>query len=160
AILGNVTLTLSNRDLPPALTAHLEAARKASQRAQELAGQLLTFAKGGAPVKQATNLGQLLASTVHCAVAGSRSTCATQIPEDLWSVEVDPGQLSQVIANITTNADQAMPSGGTILISAENFDLPLDSVSLGLRAGRWVRFSIEDHGVGIPAEYLKKIFDP
>jgi PAS domain S-box-containing protein len=159
-ILGNVTLALGGSDVPPVISAHLAAARKASQRAQELAGQLLTFAKGGAPIKQPTNLAQLLTDTAHCAVAGSRTACDTQLAADLWAVEVDPGQLAQVIANLTANADQAMPSGGSILVTAENLDLPLDSISLGLHAGRWVRFGIEDHGVGIPEQYLKKIFDP
>ncbi|MGB8168952.1 MAG: PAS domain S-box protein [Chthoniobacteraceae bacterium] len=159
-ILGNVSLVLGGAEVPGPITERLGAARKAAQRAQELAGQLLTFAKGGAPVKQSINLGQFLIDTVHCAVAGSHTTCDTQVAEDLWPVDADPGQLAQVIANITVNADQAMPSGGALLVSAENADLPVESVALGLAAGRWVRFTIEDHGVGIPEEYLTKIFDP
>jgi PAS domain S-box-containing protein len=159
-ILGNVSLALGGGEVPQTITERLAAARKAAQRAQELAGQLLTFAKGGAPIKQAINLAQFLTDTVHCAVAGSRTTCDLNIAADLWPVEADPGQLAQVIANITVNADQAMPSGGRVQVTAENLELPLDSVSLGLHAGRWVRFSIEDHGVGIAEHYLKKIFDP
>jgi len=159
-ILGNVTLALGVEQIPPLVSERLAAARKASQRAQELAGQLLTFAKGGAPVKQAIRLGQLLTDTVNCTVTSSRVTCETEIPGDLWPVDADPGQVAQVIANLSANAEQAMPAGGTLRVSAENFELPLDSVSLGIRAGRWVRFAIQDNGVGIPEQYLKKIFDP
>ncbi len=159
-ILGNVSLALGGSEVPPVITERLGAARKAAQRAQELAGQLLTFAKGGAPIKQGIDLGQFLGDTALCAVAGSRTSCDLQLADDLWPVEADPGQLSQVIANLTINADQSMPAGGRIQILAENLDLPLDSVAIGLRAGRWVRFSVQDHGVGIPEQYLKKIFDP
>jgi PAS domain S-box-containing protein len=159
-ILGNVTLALGSSDLPETVAERLTAARKASQRAQELASQLLTFAKGGAPVKQAVSLGQLLTDTVQCAAASPHTLCEMQLPADLWLVEADPGQLAQVIANLTLNAGQAMPTGGTIVVAAENFDLPIGSISLGLRAGRWVRFSVTDQGVGIPEQYLKKIFDP
>ena len=159
-ILGNVSLALGGSEIPPMITDRLGAARKAAQRAQELAGQLLTFAKGGAPIKQTIDLGQFLDNTVNCAVAGSRTTGDLQIAKDLWPVEADPGQLSQVIANLTINADQSMPAGGSVQVVAENLELPLDSISLGLRAGRWVRFSVQDHGVGIPEQYLKKIFDP
>ena len=159
-ILGNVTLALGTLEIAPRVAERLTAARKASQRAQELAGQLLTFAKGGAPVKQAIRLGQLLTDTMNCTIASSRTLCETQIPDDLWPIEADPGQIAQVIANLTANAEQALPAGGTVTITAENLDLPLDSVSLGIAAGRWVRFSIEDNGVGIPEQYLKKIFDP
>ena len=159
-ILGNVTLALGHDSLPATLNERLDGARKASQRAQELAGQLLTFAKGGAPVKQPAHLGKLLVDTVRCAITASHTTCDTQIAPDLWPVEIDHGQMAQVIANLTTNAEQAMPSGGSIVVTAENLALAVDSLALGLRAGRWVHFSIEDHGVGIPEPYLKKIFDP
>ena len=159
-ILGNVSLALGGAEVPPVITERLGAARKAAQRAQELAGQLLTFAKGGAPVKQTIDLGQFLSDTAHCAVAGSRNGCELQVAEHLWPVEADPGQLSQVIANLTINADQSMPTGGSVQVKAENLELALDSIALGLRAGRWVRFTIQDQGVGIPEQYLKKIFDP
>ncbi len=159
-ILGNVTLALGTLDLGPQTSERLTAARKASQRAQELAGQLLTFAKGGAPVKQAIRVSQLLTDTVNCTVSSSRTLCEMQIANDLWPVEADPGQIAQVIANLTANAEQALPAGGTITVIAENLDLPLDSVPLGIAAGRWVRFAIQDDGVGIPEQYLKKIFDP
>jgi PAS domain S-box-containing protein len=159
-ILGNVSLALGGSEVPPIIGERLTAARKAAQRAQELAGQLLTFAKGGAPIKQPTNLAQLLSDTISCAVTNPRITCDLLLTPDLWPIEADPGQLSQVIANIAANAEQAMPSGGTIHVTADNLDLPVASVSLGLATGRWVHFSVQDHGVGIPEQYLKKIFDP
>ena len=75
-------------------------------------------------------------------------------------MELDPGQISQVFSNLAANAQQAMPSGGTLCITGENLELPCDSHTLGLRAGRWVRLSLQDQGIGIPEEYFKKIFDP
>jgi CheY-like chemotaxis protein len=75
-------------------------------------------------------------------------------------VEVDPGQISQVIHHLALNADQAMPAGGNLRILAENIELLADDPDLGLRAGRWVRLCLKDEGIGIPAEYRQRIFDP
>ncbi|MEA3213009.1 MAG: two-component system, cell cycle sensor histidine kinase and response regulator CckA [Chthoniobacter sp.] len=159
AILGNITLALTT-GLEQTVAERLSSARTATHRAQELAGQLLTFARGGAPVKEPTDVSRLLSDTVDCTLAGSHTVPDFHFSEGLWPVEADPGQLSQVIANLTTNADQAMPSGGTIHITAENLDLGDEPSVISLAAGRWVRFSLKDHGVGIQEQYLKKIFDP
>lgn len=159
-ILGNVTLALGASDISAVVTERLTAARKGANRARELAGQLLTFAKGGNPVMQLLDLTQLFTDTVQCAVAGSPIECEVQLPEGLWPVEADPGQIATVIANIAVNGVQAMPTAGTLRVSAENLELPIPSASLGLREGRWVRLVIHDQGVGIPEQFLKKIFDP
>ena len=95
-------------------------AEQACFRAQELSGQLLTFAKGGAPIKKVISLAKLVRESGKLALAGSKSRCEFSIPEDLWSVEADEGQINQVINNLLINADQAMPSGGIIKIEAEN----------------------------------------
>ena len=160
AILGNISLAMVGSDLDENASERLKSAKKATHRAQELAQQLLTFAKGGAPIKQTASIGQLLRDTLSFTLHGTKVFCDFQLPNDLWPVEIDPGQVSQVINNLAINADQAMPAGGTLRITGENIDLPTGSVSLGLRAGRWVKISLRDQGIGIPAEYLKKIFDP
>ena len=159
AILGNISLALSAS--PDEIIAErLGIARKSTQRAQELAGQLLTFASGGAPVKQTTSLDDLLRHTVACALTGPRVVADFQIKDDLWPVEADPTQVSQVISSLAANAEQAMTAGGRVEVVAGNLELPYASPSLGLPPGRWVFFSIRDEGVGIPEQYLAKIFDP
>ena len=160
AILGNISLAMVSGGLDENANERLKSAKKATHRAQELAQQLLTFAKGGAPIKQTASISQLLRDTLSFTLHGSKVFCDFQIPQDLWPVEIDPGQISQVINNLAVNADQAMPAGGTLKITGENVDLPTGSVSLGLHAGRWVKISLKDQGIGIPTEYLKKIFDP
>jgi PAS domain S-box-containing protein len=160
AILGNLSLALLKKDLDIEVGERLAAAKRATNRAQELAQQLLTFAKGGAPIKQTSAIQQLLRDTMSLTLHGSKVLCEFNLADDLWPVDIDPGQISQVINNLAQNADQAMPAGGVLRVHAENFELPTDSVSLGLRAGRWVRVAIQDQGIGIPEEYVKKIFDP
>ena len=90
---------------------------------------------------------------------GSKSICEFSISEDLWPVEVDIGQISQVINNIVINANQAMPEGGTIQVAAENLIID-DRQSLSLKPGRYIRISISDQGIGISEKYTSKIFDP
>jgi CheY-like chemotaxis protein len=92
-------------------------------------------------------------------VSGSDVRCEFHISEDLWKVEVDEGQISQAIANLLINADQAMQGGGVIRVSAENVNLRLGD-GLPLKEGRYVKVTIEDEGIGIPQEHLPKIFDP
>ncbi len=159
-IVGNVTSVLKMPGLDARATEHLNAARKATTRAEELAKQLLPFAKGGAPILQTVSIAQLIRDTVACTLQGSKTWCESTFPENLWPVEVDPGQISQVIHHLALNADQAMPAGGNLRIVAENIELREDDPDLGLRAGRWVRICLKDEGIGIPEEYRQRIFDP
>jgi CheY-like chemotaxis protein len=128
-------------------------------RARDLTQQLLTFSKGGAPIKKTASIDELLKDTTVFTLSGSNVKCKFSIPEDLWSVEIDEGQISQVINNLIINADQAMPEGGTISISAENVIIGAEDV-LPLKEGRYLKIKIQDQGIGIPEEYLQKIFDP
>ena len=161
AIIGNLSLSLIT--LPPDddMYERLGAAKKASLRAQELAQQLLTFAKGGAPIKKTASIGQLIQDTVTFSIRGSSIRSDFETPEDLWPVEVDSGQISQVVNNLAINAEQAMPAGGTLRVKCENFFLPEENATLSpLRVGKYVKITVRDEGIGIPEEYLKKIFDP
>ena len=159
AMLGNISLALLQE--PEAeVGERLGAAKRAIGRAQELAQQLLTFARGGAPVLQTASIEQLLRDTLSHTLHGSKAHCEFHFPDGLWPVDIDPGQISQVINNLAMNADQAMPSGGILRVQAENFELMSHSVGLGLDAGRWVKIAMQDQGIGIPEEYLKKVFDP
>ncbi len=159
SITGNISL--ARLDLDPKNSAYqkLNGAEKASLRAQDLTRQLLTFSKGGDPIKKAVKLGDLIREVTGFTVRGSRVKFFFSLPEDLWLANIDEGQISQVIHNLLINADHAMPKGGTITISCENAVVTAPS-KLPLRPGNYVRLNVRDHGIGIPQEHLSKIFDP
>jgi len=137
----------------------LSAAETSSIRAQGLTRQLLTFAKGGMPIKEIASIQKLIRESSFFVLQGSKSRCELQITEDLWPVETDTGQISQVISNMVINANQAMPEGGTIRITAENM-MPENITEIPVEPGRYIRISIKDQGVGIAEKHLSKIFDP
>ena len=162
AILGNISLARMYAVSNEKVCAKLSEAEKGAARAQELTRQLLTFAKGGAPVKQKTSVGELLRDTVNFSLAGSNVRAELSIPDDLWPVDVDEGQINQVINNLVINADQAMPGGGLIKLSAENVTVDDGKAFPGLHLtdGRYVRFAVQDEGIGISEQHLPRIFDP
>jgi two-component system cell cycle sensor histidine kinase/response regulator CckA len=132
----------------------LNQAANACQRAKFLSSQLLTFAKGGAPVRRVVSVAQLVTDAVHLARTGSSTRIEIKIEEGLWSAQVDPGQIGQVLHNILINAREATPAGGGIIeVRAENLDVA------GNPDPR-VRISIRDYGCGIPPDVLPRIFDP
>jgi len=137
----------------------LAAAEKACLRARDLTKQLLTFSKGGAPVKNTASIASLITDTVEFALRGSSVRCQLHIAEDLWPVEVDEGQISQVLQNLVINGDQAMPEGGMLQVEAENYRM-LSPSDLPIKSGIYVRITVTDQGIGIPPDHLPKIFDP
>jgi PAS domain S-box-containing protein len=155
AIMGNISLAKLDQYDGQRLTD----AENACLRAKALALQLLTFAKGGAPIKELISVARLLTETGSFACRGANVRCEFSLPDNLWAVNADPSQLGQVSHNLVINAIQAMPTGGVITVQGENLvveagsDLPLDP-------GKYVKISIQDQGLGIPAEYLPRIFDP
>jgi PAS domain S-box-containing protein len=161
AIIGNISL--ASLLLPPddEMAERLDDAKNASLRARDLAQQLLTFARGGAPIKKTASIAKLLQDTVSFSLRGSRNRSEFEIAPDIASTEIDAGQVSQVIANLVVNADQAMPNGGTLYVSCDNFCYDSDDAVIpDLAPGDYVRIRIRDEGVGIPEKYLKRIFDP
>ncbi|MHB8392707.1 MAG: PAS domain S-box protein, partial [Acidobacteriaceae bacterium] len=158
AIIGNIGLARLSLDPDGELFKSLTAAEYAGLRARDLAQQLLIFARGGAPIQNVISLGGLLEEWISFALRGSNIKVTCVIAPDLWPVEADESQLSQVINNLVINAQQAMSQGGAISVTAENVTLGPES---GLPViGDCVRIAITDHGVGIAKEYLLKIFDP
>jgi len=161
-IIGNLSLmeTYSKDERNTAEVIEVfEATKIASRRAKTLTQQLLTFAKGGTPVKKIVSIAKLVKDTVSFALSGSAVRCELSIPDDLWLAEVDEGQIGQITNNVIINAVQAMPEGGIIRICAENVTITLED-GLPLREGEYIKLSIQDQGVGIPEKYLQKIFDP
>jgi PAS domain S-box-containing protein len=129
------------------------------ERARGLTRQLLTFAKGGDPIQESTSIVQLIQDAAHFALSGSNILCSFDLPTDLWTCNIDKHQISQVIDNLIINAQQAMPSGGTVQISARNVCVNKDEHSV-LQKGNFVKISIQDTGVGISKKILPNIFDP
>lgn len=138
----------------------LESIEEATNRATALTQQLLTFAKGGNPIKKTVLISELLQESANFVLRGSNVRCQLEIAPDLWAVEIDEGQMSQVINNLVINAEQAMANGGTILLRADNLEVE-DNKQVGeLVPGRYVRVEVEDEGIGITPEDLKRVFDP
>ncbi len=158
AILGNISLAKVYSKPEDKLTPRLETAERASLRARDLTQQLLTFSKGGMPVKKVLPIGGLIRESTGFALRGSNVRCEFRIPEDLWPVEADEGQISQVVHNLILNAQQAMPKGGIVRVSCENCTVvSKEDPGAGTM---FIRITIEDHGIGIPKEHLHNIFDP
>jgi two-component system cell cycle sensor histidine kinase/response regulator CckA len=157
-ISGNISLAKMHLQPADSVCEILEQAAVACKRATSLASQLLTFGKGGAPVRRPTPLAGVVRDAVDLARAGAHVTIDLAIVSDLWSAEIDIEQISQAVHNILLNARQAMPEGGMIEVSAEN--VVFDADSLPVHTGRYIMISVRDHGCGIAADDLPRIFDP
>ncbi|HAA04620.1 MAG TPA: hybrid sensor histidine kinase/response regulator, partial [Syntrophobacteraceae bacterium] len=156
-IVGNIGLASLASQLPPSCRTKLVEAEKACLQAQGLSKRLLTFAKGGQPVKQVCNPADLLEEAANLVLSGSSSRAEFRFAPDLRNIEADQDQIHQVLANLLINAGQAMPSGGIIRVEAVNVVVEERGE---LEAGEYVKITIADEGVGIPDKYLAKIFDP
>ena len=159
AVVGNISLAKMFLHDPARAAAKLDEAERASFRARDLTTQLLTFSKGGAPIKKLARLQDIIRESIGFALHGSKVVCRFSLPDSLPPVEADAGQLSQVINNLAINAVQAMPDGGTLDVWAQERDLE-DGHPTGLPPGRYVKICVEDSGAGIPPEDQVKIFDP
>jgi len=159
AILGNISIAKIYAKPGDNVFERLQEAEKASLRAKDLTQQLLTFSKGGDPIKKAASISEVIKDTVSFILSGSYVGCEFDMTEDVWTVDVDKGQISQVIHNLVINATQAMPEGGRIFITAENKKVDRNT-NLPLSPGDYVEISIKDQGIGITKNHLSKVFDP
>ncbi len=158
-ILGNISLAQLSIEQSHAAYSRMEAAGKAAVRARDLTRQLLPFSRGGAPIKKTASVSDIIKDCATFVLRGSKVRCEFVLPKDLWPVQIDEGQISQVIHNLIINAVQAMPNGGTVTVRAVNVRVT-DKTALPLEKGKYVRISVGDTGVGIPQEHINKIFDP
>lgn len=141
------------------LLSFLSRAGQAAQHAAHLSSQLLTFSKGGAPLKKVVSVGQLLEQSAEFSLYGSSLRADLDIAQNLWKAEVDAGQIEQVINALIINARDAMPHGGTVRVSARNVEFDERNATL-LPAGRYLKVSIMDRGTGVAEDLTTKIFDP
>jgi PAS domain S-box-containing protein len=158
-ILGN--LSLAQLDVPSGteIAQRLSETEKASIRARDLVAQLLTFARGGQPIKKLMRAGPIIEQAAVFACRGSKVRCNVTIANDLWPAAVDEGQISQVLQNLVINAQQAMPAGGTVRVEAYNVPRG-EPLPQPLPSGDYISITVSDCGVGIPQEHLGRIFEP
>ena len=158
-ILGNISFAGMLVDDQHPARRPLEHAEQASLRAAELAHQLLTFAKGGLPVKKAVSVAALVQESLSLALRGSKVQSVVEIPASVHAIEADEGQINQAFNNVIINALQSMPEGGTLGVRAENVTLGAQN-GVQIPAGDYVRITFTDQGSGISHENQKRIFDP
>ncbi|MBN2547334.1 MAG: response regulator [Spirochaetes bacterium] len=158
-ILGNISLAMSMLGPYDKTTKFLSDAEKAVIRSRDLAQQLLTFAKGGLPIKKTTSIKEIIQESSNFVLKGSNINILISIPDDLYYVEIDIGQINQVFNNLILNSMQAMKDGGTINILGENIEID-NNTDIPMKKGKFVKITIMDQGCGIPANIKDKIFDP
>ena len=159
AIMGNIEVAQGKIHDDTDALVFLDRAIQAFERATDLTGRLLTFAKGGEPRKEIVSIDDILEESSALALSGSTVSCELKLDGELDNVMADPHQLSQVFNNILINSWQAMPEGGSISVSAQNVFVRSENDS-GLLEGNYVKIVIADQGTGIPGEHLEKVFDP
>jgi PAS domain S-box-containing protein len=161
SIMGNLSMARVSTSAR-GTTRAFDEAQRACLRARQLTWQLLTFSRGGVPLKKTLSIPRMLKEATGLALRGSNVSCVFDIAPDLWAVSADEEQLTQVINNLVVNAQQAMSDGGAIEIRAENIIEPGNRWEHALRVepGRYLRISFADHGIGIPEHNLGRIFDP
>ena len=159
SIVGNISMARMNIDTRSKAYERLSEAETASRRATDLTYQLLTFARGGAPVRTAASIADIIKESSSFALSGTNVAPEFVIPADTFTVDVDAGQMSQVFNNLIINAVQAMPGGGTIRFRAENKIIQEREIPT-LPGGAYVHVSVHDTGTGISPEHLFRIFDP
>ncbi len=157
-IYGNIGLAKLSIGDGHEASEQLEAAERAALRATGVTRQLLTFAKGGAPLKKVCSIADLVRESVAFTLSGSAVKAEFTMAGYICPVDVDPGQMSQVFNNLTLNAMQAMPNGGIIRIAIDTVRIP-DPMP-PLVPGEYARIVVSDTGIGIPEDLQIRIFDP
>ncbi len=159
AILGSISLAKIEATSPDRLHERLSRAEEHCLKAKSLTNRLLTYSRGGSPQRKTSSLSRVLEEAAVFSVSGKNIKCKFDFADGLWPAQIDEGQMHQVTHYLVTNAAEAMPQGGTIEIGAQNIHLNADQLP-PLSAGNYLKWYVKDHGVGIPQEHIKKLFDP
>ncbi len=152
-ILSGLSLLQARSDAGPVPASTLAEMEQAALRARALTRQLLTFARGGAPVKKPTSVGELVTAAAALATHGSSCQCETRIDPELPLVDADTEQLRQVVHNLVLNAVQAMQAGGTVRVTAQR-------IRATPEGSEEVEIAVCDEGPGIPKELSERVFEP
>ena len=158
-ISGNIGLAQIEAPADSGILGFLSKAGQAAQHAAHLSSQLLTFSKGGSPLKKVVSIGELLEHSAEFSLYGSNLRADFDIAVDLWRAEVDASQIEQVVNALMLNAREAMPAGGTVRVRARNVTLDTKPGTT-LPSGHYIKITITDRGPGIPDEVRSKVFDP
>ncbi len=158
-LFGNISIAKSEIPKEHPAFKTLEKAENSINRARKLTHQLLTFAKGGAPVQEHIPIDKLAREVIMFDLSGSSIKPVFNNPKDLWRAKADKAQMQQVFSNITINAVQAMPHGGHLYVNFENTEITGNS-DIPLKSGAYIKIVIKDQGAGIDKKHLDHIFDP
>jgi len=158
-ITGNISNALSDLSSDHELFDLLSETYEGSRKAAFLTQQLLTFSKGGAPIKQVANINQLIQESANFVISGAKTRLKFELEPQLLLAEIDVGQFNQVVGNLVINANQAMSQGGTIRIKTENY-LFEDKNKFALSSGQYIKISVRDQGIGIPENQIQHVFEP
>ncbi len=158
-ILGNIALAKIDTNKNEKVLNRLQKIEKVTLLSRKLTNQLITFSKGGAPITKTVAIKEVIEDSISLSLRGSNVICNPIIPNEIWPVEIDVGQMTQVINNLLINAYQAMPNGGEIHLRVQNVTLNKHDVPL-LKAGNYIKILLEDQGVGISEDEIENIFDP
>ena len=158
-IIGNISLAKLKTDPKDEIYEILTESEKAAHSAKTLTQQLLTFSKGGVPIKEKTDIKNLIRECAKFSILGSNINCEFDFQDNLWKVIIDIAQMNQVVNNIILNAIEAIPEEGTITIKAENYEIG-GKEKIPLKKGKYVKITFKDTGIGISEKNIHKIFDP
>lgn len=159
AILGSLALAKIEAVSPQKLFQRLANAEENCMIAKSLTTRLLNYSRSGSQQRTTAALYHVLKEATDFALSGKNAKYEFHIPEDIWPVQIDEGQIHNLANCLVTNAAEAMPNGGMIEIGAQNITLDKDQLP-SLAAGNYVKWYVKDHGVGISPENIKKLFDP
>ncbi len=158
-IIGNITYAKMLLNPGDKVFEVLTKAEDVAFRAKDLTSQFRTFSKGGTPIKKTIFINELIVNSFEFAARGSRVRCQFDIACDLYPVEVDEGQINQVVTNLVINSIESIRDNGLIKVSAENVYIE-QNIAIPLKIGKYVRISVKDNGAGISPENMSRIFDP